>query len=88
MKLQNRWPLQIDNLRIEQSQMLSDFLEMHFPTPEAKANLAYRRSYLAILPEVDLSSTPMLRNAIQAIYFAHAGSNRKDNRLIVCEFEA
>jgi hypothetical protein len=88
MKLQNRWPVQIDNLRIEQSQMSSDFLEMHFPTPEAKADLAYRRSYLAVLLEIDLSSTPMLRNAVQAICFAHAGSNRKDNRLIVREFEA
>lgn len=86
-KLQKKWPLQIDNSRIEQSQMLSDFLEMHFPTPEAKANLAYRRSYLTGLPEVDLSSTPMLRNAVQAICFAHAGSNHKDDRLIVRHLE-
>ena len=86
-KPRSQRPLQIDNSRMEQSQMLSDFLEMHFPTAEAKANLTYRRSYLIGLPDIDLSSTPMLRNAVQAMCFSHTGSNHKDSRLIVRQFE-
>ena len=77
-----RHPQAIDTSRLEQMQMLSDFLEMHFPTPQAKANLAFRRSYLSGLPDIDLSSAPMLRHAIEAICYAHAGSNYDDNRLI------
>ena len=79
--LQHR-PRAIDTSRVTQVQMLSDFLEMHFPTPEAKANLAYRGSYLSGLPDIDLSSTPMLRNAVEAICLAHAGSNYQDVRLV------
>ena len=83
LKAHYRWPLQIDKSRLEQSEMLSEFLEMHYPTPEAKADLVYRRSFLIGLPKIDLSSTPMLRDAIEAICFAHAGTSHKDGRLIV-----
>ena len=38
----------IDASRLQQMQMLSDFLEVHFPTAEAKANLAYRKSVCGI----------------------------------------
>ena len=75
-------PPAVDPSRLEQMQMLSDFLEMHFPTPAAKANMTYRRSYLAGLPEIDISSSPMLKNAVDAICYAHAGSNYKDRRLV------
>lgn len=77
-----RRPSSVDTARLDQMQLLSDFLEMHFPSPAAKADLANRSSYLLGLPEADLSSAPMLRNAIQAICFAHAGANYKDQRLI------
>lgn len=72
----------MDASRMDQIQLFSDFLEMHFPTPAAKADLAERRSYLMGLPDIDLSSAPMLRNAIEAICYAHAGSNYKDQRLV------
>ena len=72
----------VDASRMDQIQLFSDFLEMHFPTPAAKADLANRRSYLMGLPEIDLSSAPMLRSAVEAICYAHAGSNYKDQRLI------
>lgn len=72
----------VDSSRMEQIQMFSDFLEMHFPTPAAKADLANRRSYLMGLPEIDTSSNPMLRSAVEAICYAHAGANYKDQGLV------
>lgn len=36
--------IKIDSSGLEIMQMFSDFLEMHFRTPEARANLAYRKS--------------------------------------------
>ena len=77
-----RRPAAVDTARMDQMQLLSDFLEMHFPSRAAKADLASRQSYLLGLPEADLASSPMLRNAVQAICYAHAGSNYKDKRLV------
>ncbi|KAF2163801.1 hypothetical protein M409DRAFT_25982 [Zasmidium cellare ATCC 36951] len=62
--------------------MLSDFLNTHFPTAEARAGLANRRSYLAALPDIDLTSTPLLRIAIDTLCFAHIGSKTGDMRLV------
>ena len=72
----------IDSGRMNQIQLFNDFLEMHFPSPAAKADLANRRSYLMGLPEIDLSSAPMLRSAVEAICYAHAGANYKDQRMV------
>lgn len=77
-----RHPKAVDASRMNQIQLFSDFLEMHFPSPEAKADLANRKSYLMGLPEIDLSSAPMLRSAVEAICYAHAGANHKDQRFI------
>lgn len=62
--------------------MLSDFLNTHFPTAEARAGLANRRSYLAALPDMDLTTTPLLRIAIDTLCFAHIGSKTGDLRLV------
>ncbi|TKA33606.1 hypothetical protein B0A50_00442 [Salinomyces thailandicus] len=66
---------------VQQAQILSSFLELHFPSKAAKADLAHRRSWLLGLPEVDLAEAPLLRNAVDTVCYAHLGSQQKDNRL-------
>ncbi|KAF2725686.1 hypothetical protein K431DRAFT_281052 [Polychaeton citri CBS 116435] len=61
--------------------MLSDFLENHFPTAEAKASMAERKSYLRALPDVPISS-PLLTVAIETLCLAHAGTKYMDSRLV------
>ena len=66
---------------IQQVQILSSFLELHFPSKEAKADLADRRSWLLALPEIDFSETPLLRNAVDTVCYAHLSSQHRDSRL-------
>jgi hypothetical protein len=66
---------------VQQVQMLSSFLETHFPSRAAKADLAKRNSYLMALPDIDLSKSPILRHALDTICFAHVGSKHRDERL-------
>lgn len=75
--------LQIDHSRVEQVQMLSDFLERHFTLSRYKDNLEYTRASLKGLPETDFYSNPMLYNAVQAICLAHTGSKYNENRLVL-----
>ncbi|GIZ42230.1 hypothetical protein CKM354_000550600 [Cercospora kikuchii] len=71
------------NLRpVQQMQMLSDFLGANFPSTKARAGLANRGSYLAILPDLDVESTPMLNAAINALCWAHIGAKTGDRRLV------
>lgn len=57
-------------------------MSSYFPTAQARADLAYRGSYLAALPDIDLSSNPILRTAVDTLCFAHVGSKNNDDRLI------
>lgn len=72
----------IDGGRMDQIQLFANFLETHFASPEAKADLINRGSYLMALPDIDLSSAPMLRNAVEAVCYAHVGATRQDQRLV------
>ncbi|RMY79885.1 hypothetical protein D0864_08897 [Hortaea werneckii] len=66
---------------VQQMQILSSFLELHFPSKAAKADLASRRSWLLGLPEIDLAISPLLRNAVDTVCFAHLGAQNHDTRL-------
>ncbi|KAF2488117.1 hypothetical protein BDY17DRAFT_290268 [Neohortaea acidophila] len=78
----HRLSLAIDPSATEQIQMLSDFLDLHFSVPKAKASLLDRQSHLLALPDIDTSSNQMLSDALRAICLGHIGEHHHDDRLV------
>ncbi|GAB1736590.1 hypothetical protein NU219Hw_g8217t1 [Hortaea werneckii] len=74
-------PQHVNCRPVQQMQILSSFLELHFPSKAAKADLASRRSWLLGLPEIDLAISPLLRNAVDTVCYAHLGAQNHDMRL-------
>ena len=72
----------IANGPAQRAQLLSSFIEAHFPVAsKLEADMHRRASFMAYLPMIDLSS-PILSNAVTSLCLAYFGAQTQNPRLL------